>query len=248
MLPPSLASERPVRISARLEPVADEVRPEVGSFLDRLDEQHSAGLLALGTRRRFPAGSTVFMVGEPALEVLVVLSGEAKAVVPASDGREVIVGVRGPGDVLGEIAALDGGTRSATVVAIGELEVLMIGLQPFDAFLERHPSALRHLVLVIAGRLRASNRRQLEFGTGDSLGRLCARLVELSERYGEVDDDGTVRLVSPLTQTDLGALSGMSREAVVKSMRALRSLGWVRNDGRTIELLDPAAVRRRADH
>ena len=219
-----------------------------GSFLDRLDDEQRAALFASGTKRRYPAGSTLFFIGEDAHEVLVLLDGEVKAIVPAVDGRLVILAVRGPGDLLGEMAAVDGGVRSATIEVIDATEVLAVRVDDFDELLDAHPRILRHLVNVIAGRLRASNRRQLEFGTGDSMGRLCARLVELAERYGETDEDGHIRVASPLSQADLGSLSGMSREAVVKSLRSLRSLGWIRNEGRIIVLVDLDSLRGRSAH
>lgn len=234
------------RVRARLEPVGDGDPGGERTFLERLDTVQYEALEAIGTRRRYPDGATLFFVDEAAHEVLVLLDGEVKAVIPARNGREVILGVRGPGDVLGELAAIDGGVRSATLQALGPVDVLAIRLDEFDAYLDEHPEVLRHLLLVVGSRLRASNRRQLEFGTGDSLGRLCARLVELADRYGETDDDGRVRITSPLTQADLGSLSGISREAVVKSMRALRSLGWITNEGPVIVILEADRLRERA--
>jgi CRP-like cAMP-binding protein len=86
----------------------------------------------------------------------------------------------------------------------------------------------------------------MEFGTGDALGRVCARLIEIAERQGEAADRGTVVVRSPISQTDLAAWTGLSREAVVKALRALRRLGWIEGQGRTITISEPGQLRHRA--
>ena len=217
------------------------------AFLDRLSPAERAGLFAAGTRRRYPTNTTIFFVGEPAHEVLVVLDGEVKAVVPAIDGREVILDVLGPGALLGEIASIDGGDRSATIHTLGQVEVLAVRCESFDQFLTAHPPVLRNMATVIASRLRESDRRQLEFGTGDAIGRVCARLVEMAGRYGQISEGGVTEVESPLSQSDLASWSGLSREAIVKAMRALRTLGWIENDGRSITILELDKLRERAD-
>lgn len=226
-------------------PLADESGDP--SFLERLSPDERDALFAVGTRRRYPAGSTILFAGDPAHEVLIVLAGEVKAIVTAADGREVILSVVGKGALLGEVASLDGGDRSTTVQALDRVDVLAVGGSRFTEYLVAHPAVLRNLAMVIAGRLRDSDRRLLEFGTSDSLSRLCARLLELAKRYGVADDDGSIRIESPLSQGELASWSGLSREAVVKSMRSLRRLGWIRNEGRAITILDADSVRTRAD-
>ena len=218
------------------------------SFLATVPEATRASLFEQGHRRRHARGTTLFIEGDVAQEAVVVIDGLVKAGVVAADGREVILGVLGPGALIGEIASLDGGRRSATVQTLTDVEILVIPKEGFTRFLIDHPDVLHQLALVLAGRLRESDRRQLEFGTGDSLQRLCARLAELADRYGEKDADGVVQLVSPLSQSDLASWSGLSREAVVKSLRTLRDLGWIENRGRVIAILDMTKLRHRAEH
>jgi CRP/FNR family transcriptional regulator, cyclic AMP receptor protein len=216
------------------------------SFLERLTVEQYDELRGLGTRRRYPDGACVFLEGDDAHDAVILLAGEAKAIVTAPDGREVILDVLAAGGIVGEISAIDRRPRSATVTALGPVEVLSVSCDAFGAFLRRHPAVLHQLLVDVADRLRASDRRQLEFGTVDALGRLCARLVELADRYGQVQADGTVLVRSPLTQSELAAWTGMSRDAVVKSLRALRRLGWVDNQGVDFTLLQPARLRERA--
>jgi CRP-like cAMP-binding protein len=120
-----------------------------------------------------------------------------------------------------------------------------VGAVAFNEYLERHPRLLRGLLIEVIDRLRTRVRHQLEFGTGDAMGRICARLAELTDRHGEMEG-GSVVVHSPVSQTELAAWTGLSREAVVKALRALRQLGWVENRGRTIVIHELERVRQRA--
>lgn len=215
------------------------------SFLASLGAPAAVEFERLGRRRRVPVGEMLFLEGDRADEVLVLLAGEVKISVGSLEGREVILDVLEAGALVGELSAIDGKPRSATATAISAVEVLAVGAGAFNGFLDRHPDVLRSLLLEVIQRLRLRVRHQLEFGTGDALGRICARLTELADRYGD-DHDGTVVLRSPVSQSDLAAWTGLSREAVVKALRALRQLGWIESQGRTISIRDLDQLRDRA--
>jgi CRP/FNR family cyclic AMP-dependent transcriptional regulator len=216
-------------------------------FLGGLGPAAAAEFERLGARRRFPAGAALFVEGDQAHEAFVLLSGEVKVSVGSIDGREVVLDVFEPGRLLGELSVIDGRPRSASLVALSPVEVLAVAAGPFNEFLDRHPQALRNLLVEVVDRLRTRVRHQMEFGTGDALGRVCARLAELAQRQGEGEAEAVV-VRSPVSQADLAAWTGLSREAVVKALRALRQLGWIRSVGRTITITDPEQVRRRATH
>lgn len=228
-----------------LEPVDDVQASDEGHFLAYLSPEGSADLRLLGSKRRYPGGATLFVEGDRAHEALVLLAGEVKVLVASREGREVIFDIFGPGSLLGEMSVIDGRPRSATVVALSPVEVLAVADDAFNEFLDRHPGVLRRLLVEVIDRLRVQGHHQLEFGTGDALGRICARLAELAHRYGEADGQSVV-LRSPVTQSELAAWSGLSREAVVKALRALRQLGWVDTRGRTITIARLEQLRQRA--
>lgn len=216
-------------------------------FFAQLNPDASDELKELGARRRFPAGATLFLEGDRAHEALIILSGNVKISVGSAEGREVVLDVFEPGALLGELAVIDGGLRTATVTALTPVEVLAVAACPFNDFLDRHPKVLRCLLVEVIDRLRTRVRHQLEFGAGDALGRVCARLAELAERYGKIDGEGVV-VNSPVTQSDLAAWAGLSREAVVKALRTLRRLGWLETRGRMITIRELEELRRRATH
>jgi len=155
-------------------------------------------------------------------------------------GREVVFDVLGAGDVVGELAALDGGVRSASAVALSDVDVLTIPAKAFREAVDADPSLQSALLVDVIRRLRSSDRRQLEFGS-DTLGRVCARLVELAQRSAST----TVEM--PVSQSDLAAWTGQSREAVVKALAALRRLGWIETNGRHVALLQLDSLRERAN-
>ncbi len=216
-------------------------------FLDRVGTDRAAELTAMGTRRGYPAGAMLFMEGDAAHEAVVVLEGDLKVVVGSADGRDVVLELFGPGALVGEWSVIDGKTRSATVTALSDVEVLSLPAGPFREFLDRNPDVRESLLLDTIARLRAQVRHQLEFGTGDALGRVCARLVELASRFGRPDGQ-TIVIHSPLSQADLAAWTGLSREAIVKALRQLRNTGWISNRGPDITVHDLEGLRRRATH
>jgi CRP-like cAMP-binding protein len=121
---------------------------------------------------------------------------------------------------------------------------LVVPLERFNDFVAARPAVAVILLRLVAARLRVSSRRQLEFGAVDALGRVCGRLVEMLARYGEGEGARVVR--SPFSQQDLAGWAGLSREAVVKALHAMRTLGWIAMEGRDIRVLDEDAVRSRA--
>ncbi|MGQ0631123.1 MAG: Crp/Fnr family transcriptional regulator [Sporichthyaceae bacterium] len=214
-------------------------------FLDRVGTELARELTASGTRRRYPAGAVLFLEGDVAHEAMVLMSGDLKVMVASADGRDVVLDVFSAGTLVGEWSVIDGNPRSATVIALADVEVLTIPAGEFRAFLDRHPEVRSGVLVETIGRLRQQVRHQLEFGAGDALGRVCARLVEMADRYGRAEGS-TVLIHSPLTQADLAAWTGLSREAVVKALRSLRRLGWIENQGADITVHDLEQIRRRA--
>jgi CRP-like cAMP-binding protein len=177
--------------------------------------------------------------------VLVLLDGRVKVVALTPAGREVIVAVRGPGDLLGEMAAFDGQPRSATVATLEPVEALLVPGSAFAAFLERRPRVALVILRMVAGRLRYADAQQADFATHDVVGRVAHRLVELCERFGEPGAD-RIEIELPLSQEELAAWTGASREAVSKALQLLRSLRIVETSRRRVAVLDLEALRARA--
>ncbi len=214
------------------------------AFLARLKHSEREALEAAGRHRTFGVGQILFYEGDDGRDVLILIDGLVKVVMTAASGRQVILGLESAGSILGELSAIDGQPRSASAEAVTPVDVLVLRVEEFRSFLEHHPRVATEMLGVIAARLRATSQRQLEFGAGDAMARLCSCLLVMIERFGERLDEPSVTL--PVGQQDLAALTGLSREAVVKGLRRLRELGWVDATGREIVVRDLAAVEARA--
>jgi CRP/FNR family transcriptional regulator, cyclic AMP receptor protein len=213
-------------------------------FLSELADDERAELEQLGSVRRYRRGDVLFHQGDDAGAVLVLMSGHVKAAM-LNDGREVILAFPGPGELLGELSAVDGEPRSGTVRAIDDVEALVIPGSAFRAFLEHKPRIALVLLRSVIARLRTADRQRVDYAVNDVVVRVAGRLVELCDRFGSEDGTG-VEIGLSITQDELAAWAGASREAVAKAMALLRTLGWVQTERRRILVLDLDALRRYA--
>ena len=218
----------------------------VGEFLTLLSEADRRELETIGRAQEVQRGDVILARGDVADRVLVLETGRVKVSVSTSSGREAVLTFRGPGALLGDQALVDESPRAATVTAVEPVKLLVIAASSFRAFLAARPQVALAIMAMLSSRLRESDRRLAEYAAADTLGRVCARLVELCETEGDADDEGAVRITLPITQEELAGWTGASIEATAKVLRQLRSLGWVSTGRRIIEVHDLAALRDRA--
>jgi CRP-like cAMP-binding protein len=216
-----------------------------GSFLAGLSDQERESLLGVGLVRSYPRGAALMLQDEPDDRVMILLAGRAKVARIEQDGREHMLDIRDPGDLLGELAFIDGAPRVATVTALEPVRALVTPARALRGYLETTPRVAVVLLEVVARRFRDSSANRSQFAVADTMGRLAARILELAERYGETSPEGT-RIASPLSQEDLAAWTGASRAGVAEALRGLRGLGWVHTERRSILVRDLAALRARA--
>ena len=219
--------------------------PGESPFLDALSREQADALRALGRRRRHDPGEPLFHEHEPGDSVLILLAGRAKLSSVTESGREALLGIRDPGELIGEMSALDDAPRMATAIALEHVEVLVIPRSAFVAFLDKTPGVAMVLVRTLNRRLRDADRKRIEFLAQDTVGRVCSRLVELAERFGEFGGEG-VHIDLVISQEELAGWTGSSREAAIRALRSLRELGWIATSRRSITVLDLAELRRRA--
>jgi CRP/FNR family cyclic AMP-dependent transcriptional regulator len=216
-----------------------------GTFLAKLREDERAALLALGGVRSYPTGAALMFQDEPDDRILFLLAGRTKVARIEQDGRELMLDIRDPGDLLGELAFIDGAPRAANVTALEPVQALAMSAGSLRAHLESTPRIAVVLLEVVARRFRESSANRAQFGVADTLGRVAARILELADRYGEEGPEGTY-VESPLSQEDLAAWTGASRAAVAEALRSLRELGWLETDRRRLTVRDSGALRARA--
>jgi CRP/FNR family transcriptional regulator, cyclic AMP receptor protein len=214
------------------------------SALTRTGELLADALRSEGRPVRFRRGQALFTEGDRAERVFVIERGSVIMTGTAPGGREIVFGLRGPGDVIGDLSALDSAPRSAGAVAAGEVETTVAPSSALIRALSDTAIAM-DLLRVLASRLRDADRKRLEFAALGTLGRVAWRLEELSERFGEQAADG-IEMELPLSQEQLASWCGASREATVKALAALRTLGCIATGRRSVLIRDMDALRRHA--
>ncbi len=197
-----------------------------------------------GRTASFETGERLLQEGEPGDRVAVILSGRVMVSHAGPEGRETVLDFRGPGELVGELAALDQAPRSSSVTAIEPVDALLVPANAFRALLERPGLALQVLAM-LSTRFRDADRKRIEFGASDSVGRTAARIVELAERYGEHAGHGIV-ISLPISQEELAGWAAVSRAGMASALRTLRQLGWIETERRRITVRDLDALRARA--
>jgi CRP/FNR family transcriptional regulator, cyclic AMP receptor protein len=198
-----------------------------------------------GRARSFRRGAALFSEGDLAERVFLIERGWVTLTVSTPAGSEVILGLRGPGDIVGELSVLDDEPRMATALAVDNVDAVVAPARVLTAALARDRGLADELMRLLARRLRESDRQRQEFAVLDSLARVARRLLELAERFGEPTDDG-LRAELPLSQEQLASWCGCSREATAKALRTLRHVAGVTTGRRTVTLRDPELLRRHA--
>ncbi|MGH2395714.1 MAG: Crp/Fnr family transcriptional regulator [bacterium] len=214
-------------------------------FLGSLTAQEHRAFLRRGRRRHYRGGAALFREGERSGGVFVVLSGRVKISSFTDEGQEIVITVRGSGELLGEDSFVDGEPHMATGTALGPVEALAVSTEAFTGFLEEFPRA--GIVLLRTGyrRLRETTRWKIALGPLDTTGRVALRLVALADQYGEASGS-RVRIQLSLSQEELAGWVGASREAVSKALRTLRERGWIETHRRGITVLNRDALRLHA--
>jgi CRP/FNR family cyclic AMP-dependent transcriptional regulator len=204
----------------------------------------SSALRQDGQLRRFRRGHTLFTEGDRAERVFLIERGWVLISCASPEGREIVLGLRGRGDIIGELSTLDGEPRSATALAVDDVDATVASGATLTRAL-KDAGAARELIGVLAIRLRDADRKRLEFAVLDTLGRVAARLLELSDGFGqEIGNEISIDL--PLSQEQLASWCGASREATVKALATLRSLSCISTGRQSLVIHDIAALRRHA--
>ena len=210
-------------------------------FWGLLEETDRQAFAAQAQLRRFPRGRALMHAGQVPEGVFLLRSGVVKAYDVTPEGRELLLAIRAPGDLVGELAALDERPRSASVVALEAVEALVLPIPAFRALLTARPAVAIALIRVIGARLRDADARRIQLGRLASLARVASCLLELCDRFG-ADADGAVAIRVALSQEELAGWAGASLESTARALRQLRELGWIETRRREIRVLDRAGL------
>lgn len=212
------------------------------SLLGRLSDRAREALLGLGTPVGYPAQQRIIRQGDSARHTLLVLAGLVKIVVDTERGRDVVIAVRGPGDLLGEMATLERRPRSAHVITCVPVQGRIIHSPDLGEFLEHSPETCLAMARVLSERLRGSDRRGIDFMVCPAPVRVARTLLDVTRRWGESGTAG--RVVIPLSQRDIASLAGTGLSSVEKAFRLLEEAGALDRRYRRVFVIDQSCLRR----
>jgi CRP/FNR family transcriptional regulator/CRP/FNR family cyclic AMP-dependent transcriptional regulator len=191
-------------------------------------------------RKMYRRGEVVCHAGDPGRTLHLIQQGHFKVVVPGEDGDEAVLAVLGPGESFGEIALLDGGVRSATVIALEPSETAVLDRDDFYGLLRTDPAALDVTLGALAQVIRRLTSEVADLMFLDLRGRLAKRLLGLAESHGERDaTTGAIEIQVTLTQEELAGMIGATRPRVNKLLGFFEDRGALARHGRRLTILKP---------
>jgi CRP/FNR family transcriptional regulator len=204
-----------------------------------LDDAELERFSRVAIPRSYPEGTRVFHEGDHSDACYIVKSGTFRVTREHPDGRAITLATLSEGDIVGELAMLDGEVRSASVETLGgEGELLALPAGDVRSLLERHPEITVKFVAALTRRLRAANERisRQSFQTVPS--RVAGVLSQMVAEEGEDGRQVTIRM----NQADLAQLAGTSRESVSRFLADLERSGVVKAGRGQVTILEPAKL------
>jgi len=188
-------------------------------------------MAVVATTRTFGKNAIIVSEGDETDSLYIVLAGRAKVFVADENGREVQLNQIGPGEYFGEVT-LDGGPRSASIMALEECRCAVVKRAELTTFLERNPEFALHLVRKLAHRVRSLTESVRSLALMDVYGRVARLLLELAE-----ERDGRLVVKESLTHRDIASRVGASREMISRIFSDLADGGYVRKEDRHLVIM-----------
>jgi CRP-like cAMP-binding protein len=187
-------------------------------------ENLSARLFANAKPVRLTADQVLFLAGDPGDGCYRVEQGLLKIGIVAPTGAERILAIVGPGAIVGELATIDGLPRSASVAAVRDSELSFLSRASFQGFAEENPEVYKHLVTLLAARLRDTDAVVAAGSFLPLKGRVARALLDLSEAFGQDVGGGRILIRQKISQSDVAAMAGIARENVSRILN-----DWIRD-------------------
>lgn len=217
-------------------------------FLARLEDGVLAALVEAAELARFERDDVLTHEGRSGTDVFLLLTSYVKVTTLLPNGTRALLAVRVGGDLIGELAALDGGRRTATVIACGAepVDALRVDGERFVQALSSSPGAMRSLTESVARKLRSSTQRRIDHQSGPASVRLARVLVEMADDHGATPYGKAVVIGVDVTRLEWGSLIGVSKRTAERAIAALRQAGLIESGTRRITVHDLPGLRAMA--
>ena len=188
-------------------------------------------------------GATIYAKGDPGNSLVAVISGTVKISVSSADGRSAILNLIGPGEIVGEVAVLDGQARTADCTANTNCEIFIIDRREFLPFVRSQPALAMKFIELLCTRVRWTSDQVEQVILQNLPGRLASALIRLTEKH-KLEPAGRTIAV---TQQEISEMVGMTRESINKQLRVWAARNWVRLEHGAIVVLDAEPLQALAE-
>jgi CRP-like cAMP-binding protein len=188
-------------------------------------------------------GATIYAKGDPGNSLVAVISGTVKISVSSADGRSAILNLIGPGEIVGEVAVLDGRARTADCTANTNCEIFIIDRREFLPFVRSQPALAMKFIELLCTRVRWTSDQVEQVILQNLPGRLASALIRLTEKH-KLEPAGRTIAV---TQQEISEMVGMTRESINKQLRVWAARNWVRLEHGAIVVLDAEPLQALAE-
>ena len=222
-----------------------ELLQSVALFWD-LSEEELGYISEKMIARHYESGKFIFLEDSEGEQCFFVVQGSVKVTRLSKDGREVILAMLNEGEFFGEMALLDGESRSANVIALEKTEVLTLNREDFLVVLHDYPQIAIQLLKEMAHRLRKSDRQIASLSLSDAEKRIALCIIRFADEQGIIKR-GQVSIPKVPIQQDIANMAGTSRETVSRAINLLEKEHFIKRKGRELLILDYKAFIKEFD-
>jgi CRP-like cAMP-binding protein len=194
----------------------------------------------------YKKGQSLYLQGNPAFGLYCINSGKIKITKMGNDGKETIIRIAGPGDVLGHHNIFTDENYSTTATTIEETTVCFIDKKFVSSFIESEPSLSLNIIRKLTKELRASETRNAAMSQKNVRERLAELLLNLKSSYG-IEESGRFRLDIKLTREEIASMVGTANETIIRFISEFKEEGLIQQEGKVIYLVDEARLLKTAN-
>lgn len=206
-------------------------------LFSEMREEDLQQIINMSVRQVYKKDNMVLIEEEIGSTMFIILSGRVKISRISDEGREVILSILVDGDFFGEMAILDGQTRSANAVTLEDTEMMIIRRENFLQILHDHPQVAINLLKELAHRLRRSDSQIKSLSLQNAMGKVASTLLRIADDSGIIKQ-GRVEIAHLPPQQDLANMAGTSRETISRVIKSLGQLGYVKKEGSKLIIPD----------
>jgi CRP/FNR family cyclic AMP-dependent transcriptional regulator len=211
-------------------------------LFSELGEHDLTEISKVAVRQEFKKDNMILIEEEVGSTMFIILDGRVKISRISDEGREVILSILSEGDFFGEMSILDGQTRSANVVTLGDSKILVIRREEFLKMLRDYPQIAINLLKELAHRLRRSDSQIKSLSLQNATGKVASTLLRIADDSGKIHL-GQVEIPRLPPQQDLANMAGTSRETISRVLKSLAKKGYLKKEGSRLIILDYETFR-----